>query len=116
MKKKMTGGSQWKVNGETHYQRHRQEYIDKAARIKKRNFDYIWAIKEGSLCINCGAEDTRVLEFDHLPQYEKTKGIAKLGQSCVSIQKIDKEIAKCEVVCKNCHAIRTWQRKQRERG
>jgi hypothetical protein len=34
----------------------------------------------------------------------------------LSKKKIDEEIAKCEIVCSNCHRIRTHQRKIKKAG
>jgi hypothetical protein len=48
----------------------------------------------------------RALEFDHV-RGEKTRSIAlMLGQS-MRWEVIAAEIAKCDVVCANCHAVRT---------
>lgn len=51
-----------------------------------------------------------VMQWDHLPQYEKTYVIAELARIHCKL-KIKKEIEKCELVCANCHAIRTHTRK-----
>ena len=68
------------------------------------------ALKQERGCTDCGyEEDGDVLEFDHLPQYEKSFTIG----SAVSNKGIDtllKEIEKCEVVCANCHRKRTMSR------
>ena len=105
----MEGGSQYSVNGRSHYERNRQSYIDGAAARKVRNRDHIRQIKMKSTCADCGLADWRVLEFDHLPGTVKDKGIANILGGW-SIARIDKEIAKCEIVCANCHRIRTLER------
>jgi len=60
-------------------------------------------------CTDCKTKyPPHVMQFDHLPQYTKSFTI---GQSYhFSPARILKEIDKCEVVCANCHADRTWQR------
>lgn len=58
-------------------------------------------------CADCGLDDPIVLEFDHLA--DKSFTISRqLGK--VSWQRILDEIAKCEVVCCNCHRRRTLTR------
>ena len=48
------------------------------------------------------------MDFDHLGSKKQT--IARLANSEASIKTIKQEIAKCELVCSNCHRLRTWQR------
>src|SRR4051794_19485248 len=52
-----------------------------------------------------------VMQFDHLPEYKK---LIKLSTASKlhSKEAVRTEIAKCEVVCANCHAERTFQRRQ----
>lgn len=58
-------------------------------------------------CIDCGNDDFRVLEFDHLS--DKSYTIAnRVGAAPLST--LMKEIDKCEPVCANCHKIRTAER------
>jgi hypothetical protein len=58
-------------------------------------------------CVDCGERDIVVLEFDHLR--DKTASVSRL-LAANSIRRIQQEIAKCEVVCANCHRRRTARR------
>ena len=58
-------------------------------------------------CVDCGEDDVLVLEFDHLR--DKTHNIAYLIR-CGSWERVLEEIAKCDVVCANCHRRRTQKR------
>jgi len=49
------------------------------------------------------------MEWDHLPGTTKTAEISTL-LSRGSSRKLREEIAKCELVCANCHAVRCDQR------
>lgn len=61
-------------------------------------------------CVDCGYNaNAAALEFDHLPEYTKTKNV--MGLTYNSWDVIWAEVAKCEVVCANCHAIRTEVRR-----
>jgi hypothetical protein len=55
-------------------------------------------------CIDCGEIDPLVLEFDHLG--DKNFNIAH-GLRDRNWQTVLDEIAKCDVVCANCHRRRT---------
>lgn len=49
------------------------------------------------------------MTFDHLPQYKKCFGIS--GSLHYSFGQIQREIAKCEVVCRKCHNKREGLRR-----
>ena len=57
-------------------------------------------------CKDCGYKKHHsALEFDHI------KGNKKINIAFAkSINQAKKEIEKCEVVCSNCHRIRSWKR------
>lgn len=63
-------------------------------------------------CTDCGFNShPAALDFDHLPGFEKSDTVATL----VGAGKLElalAEIEKCEVVCANCHRIRTAERNQ----
>lgn len=48
------------------------------------------------------------MDFDHLKP--KSFELAKAASHYRSLETIKKEIDKCEVVCANCHRIRTFNR------
>lgn len=72
-------------------------------RVKKRK--YILDILKKSKCTDCPISDWRVLEFDHRDRETKSFNLA--DASSYSIKKIQLEIDKCDIVCANCHTIRT---------
>lgn len=94
-----------------HYRNNKQYYVDKA---KSRNMAHRQAVLDfladvlSSGCVDCGNADLRVLEFDHLG--DKEHSISYMLSHHYSIQAIQQEISKCEIVCSNCHAIRTAER------
>lgn len=60
-------------------------------------------------CIDCGYYDIRALEFDHIND-DKEANVADLVARGYSLERVKKEMDKCEVVCANCHRIRTLSR------
>jgi hypothetical protein len=68
-------------------------------------------IKMNSGCVDCGYKgNAQALQFDHTGT-DKKESVSNLIRSDYSWETILKEIKKCEVVCANCHAIRTQNRK-----
>ena len=57
-------------------------------------------------CIKCGEEDPMVLEFDHRDRGTKSFNIAH-GAARKSLRLIEEEMAKCDVMCANCHRRKT---------
>lgn len=75
-------------------------------------------IKIESGCVDCGIRDPQhpeIYDFDHLPGVEKVANVAILIVKGTE-EELLAEIAKCEVVCSNCHRIRTRQREHRGFG
>jgi hypothetical protein len=70
----------------------------------------VTTIKESTPCADCGLNfPGYVMDFDHI-KGSKVANISVLVNQCAR-QKLIKEIEKCEVVCSNCHRIRTHNRK-----
>ena len=59
-------------------------------------------------CADCGEEDLLVLEFDH-HRGEKDQEIARLLAGA-RLERLRREVERCEVVCVNCHRRRTATR------
>ena len=74
-----------------------------------RNRNYVKNIKENGACADCGNKfHFAAMDFDHLK--DKTFNVSHLVKNDYSIKKIEEEIAKCDLVCSNCHRIRTHER------
>jgi hypothetical protein len=61
-------------------------------------------------CVDCGTSDIRVLEFDHV-RGTKVASVGSMVRRGHALAAIRAEIAKCDVRCRNCHAIATITRK-----
>jgi hypothetical protein len=94
-----------------HYLANRKLYIGRArARakvVRRERVAYLVEYLRAHPCVDCGEGDPLVLEFDHLRDkaFNISEGLVDRGWQAVLA-----EIAKCEVVCANCHRRRTAQR------
>ncbi len=82
---------------------------------KKRGDAAVWldGIKMQRGCTDCGYnKHPAALHFDHLPGTEKKVNLAELRLR-YSVRSMKEEMEKCEVVCANCHAVRTARRREK---
>ena len=75
--------------------------------IRLRNKAYIDSVKGTNPCADCGVSyPSYVMQFDHVVD-GKRGNVADMARSGFSIENLQAEIDKCELVCANCHAERT---------
>lgn len=67
-------------------------------------------LKVSSGCLTCGIKHPAFLEFHHRDPKEKSFGLGQLKVR--SMSRILFEVAKCDVLCANCHRLRHWAEKQ----
>lgn len=91
----------WKENKDKHRETIRARYAIVILRNQKFVYEYLLTHP----CVDCLETDPIVLEFDH--QRDKISTIERLINNGCSIEKIKKEIDKCEIRCANCHAKKT---------
>jgi hypothetical protein len=76
---------------------------DWRSRIKARFIE-----KLGGRCFDCNSPwPIAVFQFDHRDPSTKIECVSVLLRNG-RIQEIESEIEKCDLVCANCHAVRTW--------
>ena len=62
-------------------------------------------------CADCGRRYPRfVMDFDHRDTATKRYNIGRDALSRLNVQQLLSEVAKCDVVCANCHRMRTHAR------
>ena len=61
----------------------------------------------GGKCQKCGIDDHRVLHFDHIDPMKKTMLVSQSYR--LPLPQLEKEIENCQLLCANCHMIRTWE-------
>ena len=97
-----------------HYAKNREKYKKKrlknSRKQRERNRSFVNSQKRGKPCLDCGGVfHFSCMEYDHVSG-DKVKCINSMVQSAFSIKMIKAEMDKCELVCANCHRVRTWNR------
>lgn len=83
-----------------------------AKRYKQEVIAYVAELLSNSECELCGNKDFYCLEFDHLR--DKKKDVGSLMHT-TTLRIVKEEIAKCRILCANCHkkethiAANTWR-------
>lgn len=91
-----------------HYKKNQAQYVTKALSRKRELYDKIAALKQEP-CADCKQKfNPWQMDFDHVTGV-KLFDIAS-GYQQRAWKAILDEIAKCELVCANCHRERTHQR------
>lgn len=74
--------------------------------------EYVRGLKATTPCTDCGQTYPHyVMDFDHVTG-TKTQDVSRLMGRGRPIRILEQEIAKCELVCANCHRKRTFTRDQ----
>lgn len=87
-----------------HYQKNKEYYSDKRERnrdVYRKEFYEFLLTKS---CQSCGVSDIRVLEFDH--RSDKSFNISS-KMANMPLKALMLEIEKCDILCANCHRIKT---------
>lgn len=93
-----------------HYLDNKQYYKDKKKRYALENFQKLNQYKDQP-CMDCGLKyPSYIMDFDH--RENKSFNISMRVKTGLSFNRILEEIAKCDLVCSNCHRERTYQRLQ----
>jgi hypothetical protein len=107
----MRGGSSFKDgNGKSNYEKNKDYYLKRNRRRKLEVHTWIRQYKETIPCKDCGKIYPHyVMDFDHLR--DKTGTVSHMQ---TTLPRIKREIEKCELVCSNCHRIRTYNRRNKK--
>lgn len=94
-----------------HYRANKEQYIRRNKEKQVHLQSFVNAVKSYP-CEDCGKDYPHyVMDFDHLPEFDKEMDISQMYK-WGSWTKVVDEIMKCELVCSNCHRVRTWNRKK----
>ena len=92
-----------------HYKKNKDKYLAKARKNEKKRIKLVQDLKTKTPCADCKRNYHYCqMDFDHIDG-EKEFNISTTYKD-VSLTKLMNEINKCELVCANCHRLRTFKR------
>lgn len=84
-----------------------RHYLDIWHARRRRKAEHMNAIKVGRGCAECGFNaHPAALDWHHKDPSQKSEGVAILVGKNARWSLVEDEMAKCEVLCANCHRIR----------
>jgi len=88
------------------YETHADDYKKNAKKQRKiqrdRNREFVLEYKRSHPCEKCGEDHPACLDFHHTDK-NKEFTISALKHQAYSLEKLKKEMQKCQVLCSNCH-------------
>ncbi len=102
-----------KTIGSKVYRRQKCRYCYRKTKnvLKEKRRSFIDMKKVESGCRDCGIRDVRVLEFHHIEGNTKDFAIADYYYHQYGEERLLIEMAKCEILCANCHRILHYTQK-----
>jgi len=89
-----------------HYYNNKDQYLERNKIQRHKITLWVKKYKESRPCMDCNIfYPACVMDFDHRDPKIKTKAVSKLLG--YSFKRVKEEISKCDLVCANCHRIRT---------
>lgn len=104
-------GERFRAYRRKHYRKYKIQRLanNKARRLHLQ--DNVNILKS-SACMDCHERFNPIcMEYDHREPKLKRLSIATMVAQCYNLKEILKEIKKCDLVCSNCHALRTWRQR-----
>jgi hypothetical protein len=86
-----------------HYQANKEYYSKKARKQDKELLDWYKKYKMGLACEKCGENHPACIDFHHRDSSKKDIEVANAIRKSWCKDRILREIAKCDVLCSNCH-------------
>lgn len=107
---------EYRKTNKAYNEKFRKPDIEKMAASRKAKRELINRHKMRP-CADCKIQHNPwVMQFDHKPGFQKAFNVSWLYVKNASLELIETEIAKCEVVCANCHAERSYRSNYNKRA
>lgn len=90
-----------KEYGKLWYKKNKARAVAKVAKMKKKKLEFIRKQKTEKGCSRCSENHPAALDFHHRNVVEKTIRVSTT--TSWSNERILAEIAKCDILCANCH-------------
>lgn len=87
----------------------------KASRAQSKR-DWLAQLKIHLTCRVCGEDHPAVLDFHHRDPKTKEYNVGRMVSGPYSLEQLQQEVEKCEVLCSNCHRILHWEERHQSVG
>ncbi len=105
-----------RIRMHNHYIKNKKQYRNRNRRTTDKIKLEIRHIKEMTPCADCHHKfHFAAMDFDHREGELKEFNVARM-YTLGSLKRVLCEMAKCDIVCSNCHRVRTYNRGLRSRG
>lgn len=95
-----------KANQRKHYQNNKQRYKDWITKRRTEIRKWLTEYRVSKGCSECGENHPAVLDFHH--EGDKDLPLASAVSKQWSQKRLEAEVAKCRVLCSNCHRKHHW--------
>ena len=97
-----------KVWRRSHYEGNKEKEYQRSREWKRSRARWLKEFKSDKKCERCGFDNPAALHFHHRDSEQKEFNIGHISTLGIGEEKALEEIAKCEIICANCHAIEHW--------
>ena len=108
--KKYRHGDYDKKRAAEYYDKNREARIAYSRNRQRELYYKVFQIRYQGRCVKCGNTDYRVLDFDHIDPSTKIDSISGLVSRGSAWWRIEEELAKCQLLCANCHRVKTFEK------
>lgn len=96
-----------------YYGRNREREIDRVMTRQRATLEYLRELRRVP-CKDCGGTFLpHQMDFDHRDPSEKLFNVTASKAMLAARERLAAEVLKCDIVCANCHAVRTYAQQQR---
>ena len=94
----------YKLKCKRWYRKNTKKVTEERKRKYKEIIKFKEKCKEEKSCIKCGYNEIpQILQFHHRDEKEKNFTIAESASLGISLENLQKEVNKCDLLCPNCH-------------
>ncbi|MBX7173794.1 MAG: hypothetical protein K1X72_22685 [Pyrinomonadaceae bacterium] len=97
------------------YEKNKAKHISYVRARDKKILTWLKEYKSSLQCEKCGENHPACLEFHHIDPKEKKFSLGR-AKSHLTIKSLKAEIAKCKLLCANCHRKEHWEEKEKEQN
>ena len=95
------------------YEKNKARHIGYVRNRDKKIKNWLKEYKSSLSCEKCGENHPACLDFHHINPSEKSFALGRINKF-LSIKLLQDEIAKCKVLCANCHRKEHYEQKEKE--